>query len=818
MFYVFVILSISNYVGINTGKGEGDFKPDLIHHGFPFYALMVKRSVDLTKGPWSTILFADFETGIPSGWHVFDENGDGATWTTGTTEDLSSYEPPDFGTAYAYYSDDDASSSAPPGDEKLRTPSLCISEFDSLVLIYSVGFNFRSFNSSGQVWARFFKDNLWQNWNILVIYTSDTSLVDTLDLSSFLPAESIQVNFVWVESTKTWDWAYGVDNVQLLGFTEGGMYDAAVSDLLSPPQYFSPINYPVIARIKNTGDSTFTFGVHAEITDTGGTSILFEKDTIVYSLPSDSILDMNFGDCTISQLDPHVLKYTVTITTQDSTPGNNSLTEVIKLDIELKADSIISPPEVVSKDEVYPVIVKYHSDTADADSWTYTSWFHTEMLDDSFVCDTTIQITPGNFYDINFGNWSSSNYGIFTLLSYSIQPDDINPLNDTISKTIICTNWHMFSDSLPHPDMDHAVVTNGNVIYLLGGYDGFTSHSELYIYNMDAGTWTTGAPIPVDICMFDAALIGDTIYIPGGYSYSLDSILDTLFKYSISGNNWSSSPGTGEAVWFYGCEAVNGKLYKFGGYNNTTGTAYKSTWEYDPTTGTWTKRSDIPYPVELMAHWSLNDTIFIGGGYDGTNPIDSTAFYVISTNTWICNTSDFAKLPQKIWGSASIVYKDTFYILGGCDETYTPLDYGYFYDALSNTWIKTGKMPYAVFRGDGGSITGFGGIDGLYYLGGSTYGFNPTDSIQTTSQAYTYLDNPGPSIKFISSIGKNIKFSVNGSVDVSIYIYDISGRVIKEYSKVRPGNYIIGSLPPGIYFIKLNQGKLTERHKFIVIK
>ena len=136
--------------------------------------------------------------------------------------------------------------------------------------------------------------------------------------------------------------------------------------------------------------------------------------------------------------------------------------------------------------------------------------------------------------------------------------------------------------------------------------------------------------MPIDLCMYDAAIIGDTIYIPGGYSYSTGTTIDSFFKYSISSNSWSTEPGVEDSLWFYSTLTVNGKLYRIGGHNNVTGITSKSTWEYDPSTGSWSKKADIPYPIELMARWVRNDTIFIAGGVDaGTSEIKKASAFSI---------------------------------------------------------------------------------------------------------------------------------------------------------------------------------------------
>ncbi|MEO0275692.1 MAG: hypothetical protein ABIM60_02765, partial [candidate division WOR-3 bacterium] len=91
---------------------------------------------------WIVTIFSEnFELGIiPSGWTIIDGNNDGIKWTCGTTPDLTGHEPPYYGTAYAYYSDDDAGNGVINYNEELWTPKIKIlHNFVTLKLKYGYG-------------------------------------------------------------------------------------------------------------------------------------------------------------------------------------------------------------------------------------------------------------------------------------------------------------------------------------------------------------------------------------------------------------------------------------------------------------------------------------------------------------------------------------------------------------------------------------------------------------------------------------------------------------------------------------------------------
>ena len=164
-----------------------------------------------------TLLFANFESGMPSGWTVVNSNGDPYQWTTGTTSDLGGYTPPNYGSAYAYYSDDDAGSSAPVSTEEgLVTPKVYVGGITGgLELVYGYGYNDYSSYDYYRVRMRRFVGGSWQSWVQLREYNVDGSGTETISLDSYLPCDSMQFEWYYTETSATWAWACAVDNVLL---------------------------------------------------------------------------------------------------------------------------------------------------------------------------------------------------------------------------------------------------------------------------------------------------------------------------------------------------------------------------------------------------------------------------------------------------------------------------------------------------------------------------------------------------------------------------------------------------------------------------
>jgi len=207
-----MIVLLVGVVGILGAKA-----PELSPENAPNTIPLLKNPVmsGYTASRDCDIFFEDFESGvIPSGWTVVDANGDSATWTVGITYDVSPYFPPDYGTAYAYYSDDDAGSGAPPSNpEALITPVISIAGVDTLELSYSIGYQY--LNDDWIVVSVRFDGG---DWIEVSDYSSSISTVEHIDLTQHLPASTIEIKFeYWDEGG--WNWAVGIDNVCLTSVT-----------------------------------------------------------------------------------------------------------------------------------------------------------------------------------------------------------------------------------------------------------------------------------------------------------------------------------------------------------------------------------------------------------------------------------------------------------------------------------------------------------------------------------------------------------------------------------------------------------------------
>jgi hypothetical protein len=833
MLVLLILISSLADLGIDDKAQLSKKKSDISTYGTrPVYTEGVKRKLgDILQ--WNQLLFEDFESGvIPASWSVVDGNGDTETWQIYSTSAWRTNAMPADSGQYVVAYDDDAVGTNPATEEELILPAFRSAAYDSVSLIYSFGYQNYAGYDTVAVRVRTHDGASWGGWNNLVLYHTDlgSGLWDTLSIAPYLPADSFQIEFNWWDHHSSHcDWYIAVDNIRILAYIGGGgMHDIGVTNLNSPPAMMD-INtpYPVISTFHNFGDSTMTFNAHAEITDTSGAPSYFNASTSPIALMPDSSIQINFGSWATTDFSKY--RYMACTMTPDSNSHNDTLERIVGANVDFSVDSLISPPAGCTRHKPYNVIAAF-SNKGSIDT-TVDLHVTINHLGSPFftVSSMGVRIKPDSSKIINFGHFAFPDTGTFDYTANVSSPIDMNPGNDTMAITGYASVWDEVTN-IPVNLMDHAVVFDGNDVFVVGGYAGsMISRRSVYKYSPDSlggGTWSLCDSMPIGLCMFDACVLGDTIYVPGGYSYSLGVIVDTLFKYSISGNNWVSGPGTGENAWFYMCEAANGKVYKIGGFDNGSSTLFNSTWEYDPSTGSWTSRASMPMATEYSASWVRNDSIYLAGGADPNMIIyhHQTQIYDAVNNTWTMDSTYFAYLPSPRFGPGGTIYRDTAFVMCGSPGYVTNTVFSYAFDG-PNTWNVFPSTIYSIFRTKGLAIDGIGyGINGVYLFGGDIGGFNPIPFVQAKITYNTGIEEnheeaEAELLSIPRSISFNkISFSYIGNKAADIIVRDVAGRVVCEYINVEPGSTLNfgGGNSSGIYFISVKG--TTESNKTILIR
>ncbi len=558
---------------------------------------------------WIVTIFSEnFELGIiPSGWTIIDGNNDGIKWTCGTTPDLTGHEPPYYGTAYAYYSDDDAGNGVINYNEELWTPKIKIlHNFVTLKLKYGYGFKIFENGEKYRVHFRKKVGNLWTEWNELRVYTTTSSGRDSFDLTNHLPCDSIQFRFFYSDSTAPhhFGWACAVDNLILNGLYIPD-HDVGISEITSPSGIVL-IHRPVsvIVKCKNFGLNTENFRLIVRIYDPSN-SIVFSKDTNL-TIYVDSTITSYLGEWIPSTEGFHFI-YGKVLLPGDENFVNDSAGHEFKSSY-WSSWTEYSKPQINADRVAHATVYDYDNDkiymiggTPNGQSGSFLPYIY-RYDPQTDTWEENLSNMPSARGWIQAGYFSGKIYvpGGFT---------NEGGITNTFYIYDIATDTWTQGPSLPARRCAYGLVMwNGNLYVIGGQFSADSGAKTVFRYNISSNTWTNATPLSRAFDMGGACILGDTIYLVGGYDRNYNYVWHRVLRGIINPLNpdsivWTWLSFMPSQVALNGVTTLNGKIYVIGGFRYISGQWQftDKVYEYDPASNTW-KELLNNYVVPIARH------------------------------------------------------------------------------------------------------------------------------------------------------------------------------------------------------------------------
>jgi N-acetylneuraminic acid mutarotase len=266
----------------------------------------------------------------------------------------------------------------------------------------------------------------------------------------------------------------------------------------------------------------------------------------------------------------------------------------------------------------------------------------------------------------------------------------------------------------PTAVMDDAVAEHDGKIYVVGGSDGNYPIPDANVYDPATGSWSAIAPLPEPLNASSAGFIGDTLYVAGGWDNFGNPSTD-VYAYDSGTNSWTQAASLPAGVAAAGSAVVSGKLYVIGGVV-TGGAASAAAYSYDPGNNSWSQQPEYPAAMAFPACGGVDALVVCAGG-SGSSA--STYVYTPGSSGWVKKTD----MPDDAWGAATATANGKLEVMGGAiDNGSAVTNQGFAYDPASDTWSALPDSNNAVYRG--------GGACGIYQVGGSLGGFQPTPFTQ----------------------------------------------------------------------------------------
>ena len=272
--------------------------------------------------------------------------------------------------------------------------------------------------------------------------------------------------------------------------------------------------------------------------------------------------------------------------------------------------------------------------------------------------------------------------------------------------------WTDLAD-LPIPIMDNAVAYHDGKVYVVGGTDGFAPSRSAFVYDTASGEWSAIARTPEPIQAAAMAFIGNTLYLAGGWD-AAGAGSRHAYAYDPGTDTWSRIADLPFGVSAPGSGVVANRLYVVGGCTTSSCTPMSSAVaSYDPGSDTWRAEADLPVAAAWPACGGVTGALVCAGGLTDAGPVAGTYALTLGAGAW----APRADLPAPTWASAVSAANGRLQLIGGqVDGQVT--NAGKEFDPNTNSWSPLPNANNATFRG--------GAACGVYHVGGSLGGFNPT--------------------------------------------------------------------------------------------
>ena len=250
-----------------------------------------------------------------------------------------------------------------------------------------------------------------------------------------------------------------------------------------------------------------------------------------------------------------------------------------------------------------------------------------------------------------------------------------------------------------------AVASANGKVYAIGGISGMSVLSSVEEYDPIADRWRFVAPLPEPLHHPAAAIVGDIVYVIGGYRTLNFDPTSVVYRYDPRIDVWSRVASLPSPRGAAAAASIDGRIYVAGG--NPGGDALTS---YDPLTDRWTILTPMPTAREHLAAAAVGGRLYVAGGRTSRN-IDALEMYDSITDRW----TSLSPLPTARSGIAAAAIGNRIYVFGGEGNPFSPagvFEQNEVYDIATDTWRADAPMTIPR-HGIGAAV-----VDGRIYIPG----------------------------------------------------------------------------------------------------
>lgn len=621
--------------------------------------------------------------GVPAGWTVEDNVGNGQVWTFDDPGDRGNLTGGDAEFAII---DSDHFGSSGEQDTSLVSPSMDMSALSDPIVSFKQ--DYRRLGDTADVDVSVDGGTTWET-----VVSQTTSLrgprEDVVPLPMAAGQPDVKIRFHFHEGSYDWWWQ--------------------VDDFSTANRSCDPVPGGLV--VGNVRGSTGRAGVNgATVTSLDRP----DENTVTAATPDDPGLDDGFYWMFSSLTGRHpfeakanqfgIQKKQVTVAADWATQAN----------FRLSAAHITVTPSSISTTAVLGGVAKSKTFTVTNDGTAPVALEFSEQPG-GFV----MQTPDGNRVDTDAyaGEQGAPLQEIEADVSFarttSGMGHDGAPAADAVPNA---APWVDIAD-YPSTVMDNAAVYLDGLAYSIGGGSGSASYNTMYAYDPATLTWTQKANLPEARNAMAVGSVNGQIVATGGWADAGPST-DT-WVYDPAGDSWGVAADAPVGLSASGQAVVDGKLYVVGGCTSSACTPMSNdVAAFDPASNSWEQLADYPSAVAFAVCGGIDGKVYCTGGNDSASGTANSYVYDPGADSW----EAIAPAPVDTWASASAVANGMLVVNGGVQGGVIT-NRTFAYDAGAAAWVDLPNSNTARYRG--------GMACGLTKIGGSSGNFNATVDSET---------------------------------------------------------------------------------------
>ena len=202
--------------------------------------------------------------------------------------------------------------------------------------------------------------------------------------------------------------------------------------------------------------------------------------------------------------------------------------------------------------------------------------------------------------------------------------------------------------------------TVGNIIYNIGGYNGWNGINTNESYDINSNTWIVKQSIPTARYLCYSGTVDNKIYCIGGHN---NGYLNKNECYDTNSDTWTTKLNLNIERQGHGSTVLNNKIYCIGGFAQEDNSLYQYNINeyYDPNTNSYTVKASAPEKNSAYLTETINNKIYC---------LYNVGLYMYDPDKNIWNNI-ISQIPEELrgtgYGYSSGAVDNKIYCIGGYD-------------------------------------------------------------------------------------------------------------------------------------------------------